>query len=79
MIEAGIHPEDILVVDRSEEPKSGKIVIAVINGDLTVKRLKQSRGGVQLLPENPEYSPISITADMDFQVWGVVTFVIHKP
>jgi DNA polymerase V len=79
MIGAGIHPEDILVVDRSEDPKSGKIVIAVINGELTVKRLKQSREGIQLLPENPEYSPIAITEDMDFQVWGVVTFVIHRP
>lgn len=49
MIGAGIHPDDLLVVDRSEEPKHGKIVIAVINGELTVKRLHQSRAGVQTL------------------------------
>lgn len=79
MIGAGIHPDDVLVVDRSEEPRSGKIVIAVINGELTVKRLQKNREGVQLLPENPEYAPIVITSDMEFQVWGVVTFVIHKP
>lgn len=71
MIGAGIYPDDILVVDRSEEPKSGKIVIAVIDGELTVKRLKQGRDGVWLLPENPSYAPIAITAEMAFQVWGV--------
>lgn len=79
MIGAGIHPDDILVVDRSEEPKSGKIVIAVINGELTVKRLKQNREGVQLLAENPAYLPLHITPEMEFQVWGVFTYVIHKP
>ena len=79
MTGAGIYPDDILVVDRSEEATSGKIVIAVINGELTVKRLKLSRGGAQLLPENTNYTPIIITPEMDFQIWGVVTFVIHKP
>lgn len=79
MIGAGIYPEDILVVDRSEEPKNGKIVVAVINGELTVKRLQRGREGVSLLPENPNYTPLIITAEMDFQVWGVVTYVIHKP
>lgn len=79
MIGAGIHPDDLLVVDRSEDPKSGKIIIAVINGELTVKRLHQSRAGVQLLPENSSYLPIQITPEMDFHIWGVVTYVIHKP
>ena len=79
MTGAGIYPESILVVDRSEEPKSGKIVIAVINGELTVKRLYKDRGGVKLLPENPNYSPIHITSEMEFSIWGVVTYVIHKP
>lgn len=79
MIGAGIHPDDLLVVDRSEEPKHGKIVIAVINGELTVKRLHKNRAGVQLMPENPSYLPIHITPEMEFQVWGVVTYVIHKP
>jgi DNA polymerase V len=79
MIGAGIHPNDLLVVDRSEEAKSGKIVIAVINGELTVKRLNKTSSGVQLMPENPNYQPIHITTEMEFQVWGVVTYVIHKP
>lgn len=79
MIGAGIYPDSILVVDRSEEPKSGKIIIAVINGELTVKRLHKDRGGVQLLPENQNYLPIHITSEMEFSIWGVVTYVIHKP
>lgn len=79
MIGAGIHPDDLLVVDKSEEPKHGKIVIAVINGELTVKRLNMTSSGVQLMPENPNYQPIHITSEMEFQVWGVVTYVIHKP
>jgi DNA polymerase V len=81
MIGAGIHPEDILVVDRSISPTSGKIVIAVVDGDLTVKRLLLGGGGnnVFLMAENPSYPPITITEEMSFQVWGVVTYVIHKP
>jgi DNA polymerase V len=81
MIGAGIHPDDILVVDRSIEPKSGKIVIAVVDGELTVKRLQRSSVGnnVYLVPENPKYNKITITEEMSFQVWGVVTYVIHKP
>lgn len=79
MTGAGIYPDSILVVDRSEEPKSGKIIIAVINGELTVKRLHKGRDGVQLLPENPNYLPIDITPEMEFSIWGVVTYVIHKP
>jgi DNA polymerase V len=68
MIGAGIHPDDLLVVDKSEEPKHGKIVIAVINGELTVKRLNKIVAGVQLMPENPNYLPIHITSEMEFQV-----------
>jgi DNA polymerase V len=79
MTGASIHPDDLLVVDRSLEPKSGKIVIAVINGELTVKRLHKEKDRIQLLAENPAYPPINITPEMDFQVWGVVTYVIHKP
>lgn len=81
MIGAGIHPDDLLVVDRSIDPKSGKIVIAVIDGELTVKRLiLEGRGNnVFLVPENPSYRPITITEDMSFHIWGVVTYVIHKP
>jgi len=78
MINAGIHPEDILIVDRSLEPVDKKIVIAVIDGELTVKRLRYRNGHVFLEPENEAYQPISITEDKAFEIWGIVTNVIHK-
>lgn len=78
MLGAGIHDGDMLVVDRSLEAKDGKVVIAAVNGELTVKRLSMGQGGVvNLLPENPDYPAILVTADTDFIIWGVVTNVIH--
>ncbi len=78
MTNAGINNGDILVVDRSIEAVSGKIIIAVINGELTVKRLVKTDTTCRLVAENPVYSPIVITAETDFSVWGVVTSVIHQ-
>ena len=77
MIKAGIHPDDILIVDRSLEPADKKVVIAVINGDLTVKRIRIIKGKYYLMPENEDYEPLEIREEMDFEVWGVVTNVIH--
>jgi DNA polymerase V len=77
MIGIGIYPNDLLIVDRAVTPVNGSIVIAVVNGDLTIKRLHQGDGQVSLLPENPVYEPIQITAAMSFEVWGVVTKSIH--
>lgn len=78
MIEAGIQSGDILVVDRAIEAVEGKIVVAVINGEFTVKRLVKKEGRCFLVPENSKFSPVEITSEMDFKVWGVVTYVIHK-
>ena len=78
MVNSGIYTGDILVVDRSLEPKTGNIVIAVIDSELLVKRMQIVRKKVYLVPENPEYHEIEITDDMNFQVWGVVTNVIHS-
>ena len=77
MIGAGIHDGDLLVVDRSAEPRDGRVVIAVINGELTVKRLARKNGKARLEPENPAYQPISFNEDDDVRLWGVVTNVIH--
>lgn len=77
MLGAGIHPGDLLVVDRALEPIHGKVVIAVVNGELTVKRLCIREGQVRLLAENERYAPIMLSGDMDLQIWGVVTNVIH--
>jgi DNA polymerase V len=77
MLGAGIHPNDILVVDRSIKPVSGKIVICALNGELTVKRLKSDSGVIILAAENPAYADIILNADMNMVIWGVVTHVIH--
>ncbi len=78
MINAGIKSGAMLIVDNSKQATDGKIVVAVINGELTVKRLSLKSGGVLLLPENPNYSPIEVTQEMDFSLCGVVTHVIHQ-
>ncbi|MFI4956625.1 MAG: LexA family protein [Gammaproteobacteria bacterium] len=79
MTDAGIHSGDMLIVDRSIEATHGKIVIAAINGELTVKRLSKLEGKLQLLPANPKYKPIDITDNHDLVIWGVVTHVVHTP
>lgn len=78
MIDAGIHPGDILVVDRALEPQDTNVVIAVIDGELTVKRISQRHGKLFLVPDNQAYQPLEILAEMEFEVWGVVTSVIHS-
>ena len=77
MTGAGIHSGDMLIVDRSLDATHGKIIIAAINGELTVKRLSRQGDCVQLLPENDQYKPIDITSAHDLVIWGVVTHVIH--
>lgn len=77
MLGAGIHPEDLLVVDRSLEPADGRVVVAAVNGELTVKRLSLQRGKAFLLPENKTYPPLEISSALELQIWGVVTFVLH--
>lgn len=76
---AGIFSGDILVVDRSLEASNGKIIVAIVNGEFTVKRLVIKKEGVQLVPANSAYPSINVHPDLDFQVWGVVTYVIHRP
>ena len=78
MTGAGIQDGDILIVDRSLEPVSGKIVIAVLNGELTVKRIRRRGARIFLLPENPAYAALEVTSETAFEVWGVVVHVIHK-
>jgi DNA polymerase V len=78
MIGAGIHPGDILVVDRALEPQDSNVVIAVIDGELTVKRISQRHGKLFLVPDNQAYEPLEILEEMEFEVWGVVTSVIHN-
>ena len=78
MVGAGIHSGDTLIVDRSLEAQSGSIVVAVVNGDLTVKRLSLEGDEVWLLPENVKYQPIAIKEGVELHIWGVVAHVIHS-
>ena len=78
MRDAGIASGDILVVDRSQEVRNNAIVIAAVNGELTVKRLKKARSRLWLVPENPDFPVLEIGPETQFDVWGVVTYIIHK-
>ena len=78
MTGAGINDGDTLIVDRSIEAANGKIVIAVVNGELTVKRLVKSSNSYRLVAENPNYAPLKINEESQYEIWGVVTSVIHQ-
>lgn len=78
MTGAGILDGDLLIVDRSEVAGHNKVVIAALDGELTVKRLIRRNGRVLLAPENPDFSEIDITEHEHVHVWGVVTYAIHK-
>ena len=75
---AGIFDDDLLIVDRSLEAQPGNIVVAVIDGDFTVKRLVKRRGKVLLVAEHPDYPPIQIHEESEATFWGVVTYCLHR-
>jgi DNA polymerase V len=77
MIEAGIFPGDVLVVDRSLTAKHGDIVIAAFNGELTVKKL-ETKPKLRLVPMNRQYSPIEIPEETDIEIFGVATTAVHS-
>ena len=78
MTKAGINSGDIMIVDRALHPKHNDIVLAVIDGEFTVKRIAVNENSLYLIPENDNFSPIKITTAMNFQVWGIITHIIHK-
>ncbi len=78
MVEAGIRSKDILIVDRALEAKDKNVVVAAINGELTVKRFRILDGKIFLVPENKNYAPISVSEESNLEIWGVVTYVIHS-
>jgi DNA polymerase V len=77
MIGAGIFDGDTVIVDRSIKPVTGKIVIAVLNGDMLIRRFEKTFNKLRLLPETERLAPIEIDPYAEFSVWGVVTYVIH--
>ena len=78
MQNAGIFSGDVMVVDRALEPQNNSIVLAVLDGEFTVKRIQKEENSLYLKPENENFKSIKITEEMDFKVWGIVTHVIHK-
>jgi DNA polymerase V len=78
MIGAGIYDKDVIIVDRSREPRPGKIVVAVLDGELTIKRLEKNPKGYVLVPENPDYKPITIRNEQELIIWGVVTGIARR-
>ena len=78
MVGAGIQSGDVILIDRSLTPQKGNIVLAVLDGEFTVKRVDVQDDKLFLIPENPRLQPIEVGEESNFQVWGVVTFVIHK-
>ena len=78
MINAGIYDGDVVIVDRSLKPQNGKIVIAVIDGEMLIRRYEKTMNSLRLIPETTKLSPIDISEFMDFKIWGVVSWVIRN-
>ncbi|MBT3383919.1 MAG: translesion error-prone DNA polymerase V autoproteolytic subunit [Prolixibacteraceae bacterium] len=75
---AGISDGDLLIIDKSKTPVSGSIVVCLIDGEFTLKRLEKQGNIFYLMPENPDYKPIKIKPENDVTIWGVVTYTIKK-
>ena len=78
MKDLGINDGDLLIIDKSLEPENGKIAVCYIDGEFTLKTLKLENDHCLLMPANTDYKPIKVTADNEFIVWGIVTFVIKS-
>ena len=78
MRDAGIHSGDTLIVDRSVTPYDRQIVVAMIDGEFTVKRFRKRNGKIFLEAENPAFEPIEVGEDQELTIWGSVTYIIHQ-
>lgn len=77
MTGAGLYPGDIAIINRARRPANGNVILALVDGDFTIKRYRNRGGQIRLAPENPAFPDIPITADSVFEVWGVVTHSIR--
>lgn len=78
MVDAGIDDGDLLVIDKSIEPHNNCLAVCYIDGEFTLKRFVKKSGYGLLVPANSQFTPIKVTADNDFLIWGVVTFIIKR-
>ena len=78
MIDAGLDDGDLLKIDRSLDPKNGKIAVCLVDGEFTVKRIKKEKNKFYLMPENKKYKAIELNEDNELIIWGVVEYVIKK-
>lgn len=78
MQKAGIGDGDVLVIDKSLEPRDGAVAVCFVDGEFTVKRIRKDKDAVWLMPENEAYKPLRVTGENEFAVWGIVTYVIKK-
>lgn len=78
MIDANVHDGDILVIDKSLEPRNGDMAVCFIDGEFTIKYIKIEKDIIWLQPANDNYKPIKVTIDNDFVIWGIVTYCIQN-
>ena len=78
MIDAGISEGDVVVIDKSIEPTDGKLAVCFLDGEFTIKRIQVKQDCLYLMPANTEFSPILVTEENNFQVWGIITYIIKK-
>lgn len=76
--EAGVTEGDVLIIDKSVKPANGDMCVCFLDGEFTLKFIKQTEHEIWLIPANPEYKPIRVTEDNHFMVWGVVTYTIKR-
>jgi DNA polymerase V len=77
MIGAGIHHGDIAIVDRSIKATNGKIIIAVVNGDMLIRRLEITQNKIRLVPES-KLAAIEVSSFTELKIWGIVTYIVHQ-
>ena len=78
MVDEGINDGDLLVIDKSLDPHDGRLAVCYIDGEFTLKRFERHNGYGQLMPANKDFHPIKVTAENNFVIWGIVTYIIKK-
>lgn len=78
MIDEGINDGDLLVIDKSIEPYDGCLAVCYVDGEFTLKRFEKHKDHALLVPANKQFPPLKVTAENDFCIWGVVTYIIKK-